>query len=198
MSGGTTSHARVALLLVDLQNAYFESPELAEVKNELIERANELIEAARAARRPVVLVRTVHERDRSTWTINMLEDGEGFAFPGTEQASYVGGLDTCGGLDVTKTRDDAFHRTQLLDELARRDVNHLLIGGVSIHSCVAATAASAFAHDLHVSIAGAVIASESPALSDAMLEFLRTELRQPVLDQASSIALLREGPTEGV
>jgi len=197
VSGGATQHTDVALLLVDLQNAYFEAPELDEVKDELIQRANELIEAARDAGRPVVLVRTEHERDKSTWTINMLQDDEGFAFPGTAQATYVEELDTDGGLDVTKTRDDAFHGTRLRAMLTELRVSHVLIGGVSTHSCVAETAMAAFAHDLHVAIAGDVIASENPALSEAMLEFLKDELRQPVLDQAASIALLREGPAEG-
>ncbi|WP_241680658.1 cysteine hydrolase family protein [Pseudactinotalea suaedae] len=197
MSGGASRHTGVALLLVDLQNAYFEAPELDEVKDELIERANELVVAAREADRPVVLVRTEHDRDKSTWTVNMLADDEGFAFPGTAQASYVDALDTEGGLDVTKTRDDAFHGTRLREILTELQVSHLLIGGVSTHSCVAETAMAAFAHDLHVAIAGDVIASENPTLSEAMLEFLTDELRQPVLDQEGSIALLREGPAEG-
>ncbi len=197
VSGGASRHTGVALLLVDLQNAYFEAPELDEVKDELIERANELVVAAREADRPVVLVRTEHDRDKSTWTVNMLADDEGFAFPGTAQASYVDALDTEGGLDVTKTRDDAFHGTRLREILTELQVSHLLIGGVSTHSCVAETAMAAFAHDLHVAIAGDVIASENPTLSEAMLEFLTDELRQPVLDQEGSIALLREGPAEG-
>lgn len=185
---------RVAVLLIDLQNSYFEAPELAEVQGELLARANELIRAAHAADRPVVLVRTVHERDRSTWTINMLADGEGFAFPGTAQAEYVDGLEAQGALDVVKTRDDAFHGTRLRAVLVELGVTHLLIGGVSTHSCVGATATSAFAHDLHVAIAGEAIASENGTLSDAILEFLTDELRQPVLDQPAALALLRDGP----
>jgi NAD+ synthase len=192
MSGAGTP--RVALLLIDLQNAYFESPELAEVQAGVIARANELVQAARAADRPVVLVRTVHERDRSTWTINMHADGEGFAFPGTAQAEYVDDLDTGGAIDVVKTRDDSFHGTQLSAVLAENGVTHLLIGGVSTHSCVGATATTAFAHDLHVAIAGEAIASENGTLSDAILEFLTDELRQPVLDQPAALALLHDGP----
>jgi NAD+ synthase len=194
VSGGATQHTGVALLLVDLQNAYFESPALAEKQTALIERANELVRVARQAARPVVLVRTVHARDKSTWTINMREDDEGFAFPGTEQASYVSDLEADGAIDVTKTRDDAFHGTRLREVLADLEVSHLLIGGVSTHSCVAETAMAAFAHDFHVAIAGGVIASENPELADAMLTFLTEELRQPVLDQAASTALLSEGP----
>lgn len=186
--------AGVALLLVDLQNAYFEAPELAREQDALIERANELVRVARDADRPVVLVRTVHARDKSTWTVNMLEDDEGFAFPGSAQASYVDGLDTGAAIDVTKTRDDSFHGTRLHEILDELNVTHLLIGGVSTHSCVAETAMAAFAHDFHVAIAGEVIASENVRLSEAMLEFLADELRQPALDQAASISLLREGP----
>lgn len=194
VNSDSTADARVALLLIDLQNAYFESPELAEVKGGLIERANELVRVARQHDRPVVLVRTVHARDKSTWTVNMLEDDEGFAFPGTAQAAFVDGLDTDAAVDVTKTRDDAFHATGLHTELRELGVGHVLIGGVSTHSCITATAMAAFARDLHASIAGEVIASEKPALADAMLEFLTDEMRQPVLDQERSITFLRHGP----
>lgn len=190
---GVSPQTRVALLLVDLQNAYFESPELAARQSTLIERANELVRAAREADRPVLLVRTEHARDKSTWTVNMLEDDEGFAFPGTSQAAYVDGFDISGAIDFTKTRDDAFHGTRLLDVLTDLDVTDILIGGVSTHSCVAETAMAAFAHNFHVAIAGSVIASENARFSTAMLEFLTHELRQPVLDQDASIALLRRG-----
>lgn len=123
----------------------------------------------------------------------MLEDDEGFAFPETAQAAYVDDLDTDSAVDVTKTRDDSFFNTRLRDVLEELSVSHLLIGGVSTHSCVAETAMTAFAHDFHVAIAGEAIASENPELSAAMLEFLTDELRQPVLDQAASIRMLREG-----
>ena len=60
VSGGATQHTDVALLLVDLQNAYFENPDLAAARARLIERTNRLIRVARGAGRPVILVRTVH------------------------------------------------------------------------------------------------------------------------------------------
>lgn len=194
VSTGNEPDAGVALLLVDLQNAYFESPELAEVQGELIERANELVRTAREFDRPVVLVRTEHAPDKSTWTVNMLEDDEGFAFPGSAQAAYVDGVDTGEAIDLTKTRDDAFHGTRLHEVLIELGASHLLIGGVSTHSCVAETAMSAFAHNFHVAVAADVTASENATLSLAMLEFLRDELRQPVLNQEASLNLLRSGP----
>ncbi|WP_420111784.1 cysteine hydrolase family protein [Pseudactinotalea sp.] len=190
-----TTAPTLALLLVDLQNAYFEAPALAGVRESLIERANELVRAARAAGRPVVLVRTEHARDRSTWTINMRADGEGFAFRGTEQAAYVSTLERAGAIDVVKTRDDAFHGTRLREVLSGLGVSQLLIGGVSTHSCVAETAMAAFAHDYRVAIAGEAVASENGSLAAAMLDFLTEELRQPVLDHAASLRLL-QGPLD--
>lgn len=142
-----------ALLLIDLQNAYFEFPELAAERHRIVERSNQLIAVARREGVPIVLVRTEHEPDGSTWTVSMLDDGQGFAFPGTEQAAYLDDLDCDGCSDVTKTRDDAFFGTRLQEHLESMDVTDVLIGGVSTHSCVAQTATSAFARDLRLSVA---------------------------------------------
>jgi nicotinamidase-related amidase len=141
----------------------------------------------------VVLARTEHARDRSTWTLNMLEDDEGFAFPGTAQAKLLEGLDTAGGIDVVKTRDSAFHGTRLLEVLREHDVGRLLLCGVSTHSCIAQTATTAFAEDLHAAVASDAVASEDPELAAAMLEFLDDEMRQPILQQDDAVAALRRG-----
>lgn len=184
---------QTALLVIDMQNSYFEFPELAQKKETVLARVNELIDAAHSAGRPVVLVRTEHARDGSTWTLNMRADGQGFAFPGTEQAAFLPELDTRDHIEIIKTRDNAFHRTRLREELREADVAHLLICGVSTHSCVSQTAIHAFAEDLHAAVARDAIASSDPELSAALLEFLRSEMRQPLLDQAAGIALLRDG-----
>lgn len=184
---------RTALLVIDMQNSYFELPGLAELKDEALARVNELLRTAHEAGRPVILTRTQHQRDGSTWTLNMRDDGEGFAFPGTEQAAYLPGLDTGDHLDVVKTRDNAFHDTDLREQLDRLGVTHLLICGVSTHSCVAQTAMAAFAENLHAAVARDAVVSQDPDLSDALLEFLNQEMRQPILSQAESLTLLREG-----
>ena len=149
------------------------------------------IACARAGRLPVIQVRTEHARDRSTWTLNMLADDQGFAFPGTEEARFLDGLDTDGAVEVVKTRDDAFHGTELRDILQRLGVDRLLICGVSTHSCVAQTATTAFAHNLRAAVARDAVASEDPELSEALLTFLHEEMRQPLLRQTASLEVLR-------
>ena len=85
---------KTAVLMIDLQNAYFEDPALASRQETVVEAANLLLRTATAAQVPVLLVRTEHRRDRSTWTLSMLDDDQGFIFEGTEQAAYLPGLQT--------------------------------------------------------------------------------------------------------
>lgn len=188
--GTAPGAGRTALVVVDMQNSYFEFPELAAVRDELVSRVNELIDAAHGAGRPVVLVRTEHARDRSTWTLNMDDDDEGFAFPGSEQSRFLDGLHTGGHVEVVKTRDNAFHGTSLREDLDRLGVDRMLLCGVSTHSCVAQTAIVAFDLGLRVAVARGAISSDNEELSEAMLRYLSEQKRQPVLDQPASIDLL--------
>lgn len=184
---------QTALVVVDMQNSYFESPELAGVRDELLHEVNALIRAAHEAGRPVVLARTEHRRDGSTWTLNMSDDDEGFAFPGTDQARFVDGLATGGHVEVTKTRDSAFRGTTLRPELDRLGVGSLLLCGVSSHSCVAQTALDAFDDDIRVAVACDGVSSDNGPLSEALLEYLRDQKRQPLLEREEALELLRSG-----
>lgn len=192
-SGRTVAQTskRIALLLIDLQNSYFEFPELAVERDWLLPRVNELLAAAKRGAQPVILVRTEHLPDKSTWTLNMLQDGKGFAFPGSEQAAPLADLaigdDT---ITVVKTRDDAFHETNLAEHLADLKVDGIVLCGVSTHSCVAQTATAAFARNIPCAVAQDATASEDRELAAALLAFLYREMRQPLLDQTSAVGVL--------
>lgn len=67
---GTTP--RTALLLVDLQEAFFEAPGLAAARADVLAAVGALADRAREAGAPILLVTTEHSRDRSTWTLSML------------------------------------------------------------------------------------------------------------------------------
>ncbi|MGX5359242.1 cysteine hydrolase family protein [Kocuria sp. KH4] len=185
------TEGRTALLVIDMQNSYFDFPELEEQREPVTARVNELIAAAREGGCPILLIRTQHERDRSTWTVNMRDDDQGFAFPGTEQSQYVAGLDTEGGVGLVKTRDSAFFDTDLAARLRNLDATHLVLCGISTHSCVAQTAIDAFAHDFRVAVARDAVASENADLSQALLAFLADEMRQDILHQHDSVTRLR-------
>jgi nicotinamidase-related amidase len=180
-----------ALLLIDLQRDYFADDELERCREDLVAACNELVARARAAGAPVLEVRTVHRRDRSTWALNMLEDDQGMAFEGSPGAERLDGLAEADEV-LTKTRDSAFHRTGLARWLEERDVDALVLAGVSTESCVAATATDAYAHDLRVTLVADATASVEWHQHDLTLERLRQQYRQ----QVCSVDEVGFGPAE--
>jgi nicotinamidase-related amidase len=181
---------RTALLIIDMQNAFFEDPGLAGHRERIVAACNELIAAAREAEAPALIVRTEHERDQSTWTLSMLDDRQGFAFRGTAQAEPLAELDTDGLPQLVKHRDSAFVGTDLLQRLRTWGVEAVLLAGVSTHCCLAQTAADAYAHNLRVAFASEAIGAEAPERAEAMLAILVEEYRQQLLGRGEAVARL--------
>lgn len=169
-----------ALIIIDMQEAYFKPPALARRKQRLVTRINQLADEFRASADLIVNVRTVHSRDKRTWTLNMLQDDQGFAFDGDDEALNVAGLRLDDATEVIKTRDSAFHGTNLLELLRSHTVESITLAGVSTHSCVFHTAAQAYAYDFPVRIAAAAVDDEDELLQHQALEYLRQEYRQDI------------------
>jgi nicotinamidase-related amidase len=169
-----------ALILIDLQYDYFADGELERCRDDLVKACNLLIDRARSAGAPVVEVRTVHARDKSTWALNMLEDDQGMALEGTRGAERLDELVEPDHV-IVKTRDSAFHDTDLAGWLAERGVDRLVLAGVSTESCIAATATDAYAHDLEVMLVEDATASVEWSLHDQTLDRLKAQYRQDVI-----------------
>lgn len=170
-----------ALLLVDLQPDWFSDPELARCREDLVGTCNRLVVAAHRLGVPVVEVRTVHEPDRSTWTLTMLEDGQGVVVRGTPGAGRVEGLEPGAATVVEKTRDSVFFDTTLAQDLRALGVRRVALCGVSTESCIAASARDAFARDFAVLLVSDATASVSWEEHDHTLAMLREQHRQEVL-----------------
>jgi nicotinamidase-related amidase len=183
----------IALLVIDMQNAFFEDPALGGQRDTLTAACNELIKAAADGNGKALLVRTEHESDKSTWTLNMLDDDQGFIFRGSEQADFVPGLLTDGVPQLVKTRDSAFVGTDLLLRLRNWDIETIVLAGVSTHNCVAQTGADAFAHNVRVIYASEATGSEDTAAADATRTILGREYRQRVLPISQIKELLGQG-----
>lgn len=181
-----------AVLIIDMQNAFFEEPVLRGQQDRVVSECNRLIAAAARARVRVLMVCTEHERDKSTWTLSMLEDDQGFIFRGSNQAEVVPGLHAAELPRLVKTRDSAFMATDLLLRLRNWDVDRLLLTGVATQNCIAQTAADAFANNFHVAFARDALATDNRKFAQAMLGILSEEYRQPVLDREDVLALLRD------
>jgi nicotinamidase-related amidase len=168
-----------ALLIVDMQNDYFADDELARCRDDLVAVCNRLIDRARAAGSPVIEVRTVHARDKSTWALNMLEDDQGMALAGSAGVERVAGLEEPDEV-VVKTRDSAFYATDLEEVLARHDVRRLVLTGVSTESCIVATATDAYARNIPVVVVRDGTASVQEELHEQVLDRLQQQYRQEV------------------
>jgi nicotinamidase-related amidase len=171
----------IAVLIVDMQNAFFEDPGLRVQRDDLTTACNALIAAVAKANAKALLVKTEHERDKSTWTLNMLDDDQGFIFRGSEQADFVPGLKTDGVPHLVKTRDSAFVGTDLLLRLRNWDVDTVVLAGVSTHNCVAQTGADAFANNFRVIYASDATGSEDTKAARATQDILSREYRQRIL-----------------
>lgn len=182
--------------MIDMQSDFFNDPELERCRGDLVETCNRLIDAALERGLPVVEVRTVHAADGSTWALNMLDDQAGMTLEGTAGAEPVAGLrtaDTTPGITlVTKTRDNAFHRTDLGAVLCRAGVDAFLLCGVSTESCIAATATEAYAGDLTVGVVLDATASVRWDLHDHTIDSLREQYRQPALPAEEAIASMAD------
>lgn len=183
----------IALLVIDMQNAFFEAPELAAQQERVVNSCNRLLEGFAASGHKALLVGTEHERDKSTWTLSMLDDDQGFIFRGSRQAEAVPGLATGGLPQLSKTRDSAFVGTDLLSRLRNWGADEVVLAGVSTHNCIAQTAADAFAHNVRVTYAEDAMASEDDQDASDMLRILSTTYRQPVQSSDEILARLSGG-----
>lgn len=175
-----------ALLLIDLQRDYFVDDELARCRDDLLDRCNDLVGRARQARVPVLEVRTVHSHDRRTWALNMDDDDQGMALEGTRGAERLDGLRAADHV-ILKTRDSAFHGTELLSWLREREIDRLVLAGVSTESCIAVTATEAYAHDLRVTVVADATASMDTEQHDQTLLRLAQQYRQEVVPAADVV-----------
>ncbi|MET1036118.1 MAG: isochorismatase family cysteine hydrolase [Arthrobacter sp.] len=183
-----------ALLVVDMQNAYFEDPVLEGQRTEVVAACNRLVVLARSLGAPVFTVVTEHARDTSTWTLSMLEDNQGFAFTGTRQAALLDDLDAAGATTVVKIRDSAFHGTDLAQRLRALGAQRLVLCGVSGQDCIARTGADAFANDFAVAYAMDAIGSIDPELGRQTLGKLASQYRQEQLETSAVGDWMRAKP----
>lgn len=168
-----------ALLIVDMQKSFFETKPLSSRKAELVDACNRLIDAARSHGQPIIFARTVHQADRSTWTLNMLDDDKGFLLAGQGETDYLDGLKVSSAPEVIKTRDSAFWQTSLLDYLRQHNIGSIVLAGVSTHQCIAQTAVDGYNANLRVELAVEAIDTDRPAMHKLFLDILENEYRMP-------------------
>ncbi len=184
MNGGLVSQQRFhrcAVLVVDMQNAYFNNDALHKKQSSLTQKINDILSFAKQHDIPAFNIRTEHQKNTATWTLNMKNDKQGYLFAGDADSKNVPDLIVDGTTEVIKTRDSAFQATLLSTMLKDWQIDTVIICGVSTHTCIFQTASDAYAQNINVVIAKEAVASHQPKYHKTALDILRSEYRQAVM-----------------
>jgi isochorismate hydrolase len=186
---------RNGLLIIDMQNYFFNSQEKRVKYLKLTASVNSLIEVFdRSHHGEIFYIISQHKADKSTWSRNMLKNNSGCLLEESDEAMIVKDIKLSKNRTVIpKTRHSAFMRTELEQILAKKKVQRLFLCGVYTHGCIALTAIDGWGLDFEVLIAKECIFSHRRDLSDFIIERLKNMLKIPFLsNQEIQDLLLRK------
>ncbi|OPA04738.1 cysteine hydrolase family protein [Bacillus cereus] len=126
---------KTALLLVDIQNDYFPNGKM-ELRNpvEASEYANQLLQHFRTNSKPIFHIQHVAIKDDAT-----------FFLPNTEGVHIHESVRPLREETViVKHYPNSFRETNLLEQLQRLDIEHVVVCGMMTHMCIDATVRAAF------------------------------------------------------
>ncbi len=161
---------RLALLLVDVDNAFFDPrgafyfPGVETVLDPL----RELLASARAGGRLVVHARERHHPGLTDFEGQKLpahcvgDDFDALPFPGFEEKP--------GEPVIFKRRYSAFFATELVLLLREQGTEQVIVAGVKTNVCIRATVQDAFAHGFQPVVVLGTVDSNRPHLHEAALE----------------------------
>jgi nicotinamidase-related amidase len=207
---GWIDPARAALMVIDMQ-VDFASPhgalglagvDLSTVPDALA-AAERLAAAARAAGAPVIFVglQTSADTDSPAWAERMRRRGgapeeEGaLCRAGEPGAAFVGPTPAPGDLVIAKTRYSGFFRTDLDARLRERNVDTLVVCGLTTECCVDCTVRDAFHLDYHVFLAADACAAYEADIHAVALKSL--ELNCAILVDSDEVTLAWEAQDHG-
>lgn len=185
LSGG-----HVALLLIDINNSFFDPKGLFyyPAAAEVLGPVRRLLESARSAGCLVIHALEAHRAG--------FEDFEALKLPkhclegSFDAAPFPGFEPQPGELVIRKRRFSAFFGTDLALVLSEQKVGRLLIGGVKTNVCIRATVQDAFAYGFQPAVVREAVNSNRPHLHEAALEDIDRYFGD-VLDVDQALALIK-------
>lgn len=143
-----------ALLIIDMQNDFFQAGPLAERKDALVTNINQLVAAARESDTPIIWIRQEYEQDLSDAPLHNRRNKKSVTIKGTSGAEILSDLhQEPSDPVVIKKRFSAFYQTPLQDLLQELNVDTLVVTGVNTMTCVRVTTIDAYQRDYQVILA---------------------------------------------
>ncbi|MET0406738.1 MAG: hydrolase [Hyphomicrobium sp.] len=179
-----------ALVLIDLQNGIYTRPLAPRAGSEIVERATGLAGRFRSAGGTVVLVNVAFARDfadalRKPVDSPMQSPPGGFPDDFSELAN---GLAAPTDVRVTKRQWGAFHGTDLDDQLRRRGIDTIVLGGIATNLGVESTARQAWERNYAV-----VIAEDLTASRTAEMHSFAVTTIFPMISRVTNVADIELG-----
>jgi nicotinamidase-related amidase len=179
------------LVVIDMQNWMFRTPERAVQVAPLVANINALAAAFSVAGLPVFDVRTIHKGDRSTWSRLMLQYDYPCLLEGTDEAALVADLVLPADAQVVvKTRNSAFLGTDFAAVLAAGGIDELVLTGVLIDGCVGLTSADAAQRGIAVTFVDDAIGHAVAARRATLFEWLTSAYELSLVTTVQIVAAL--------
>ena len=164
---------RPALVLIDMQNDFFDSPGLVPDKDKVIAGAAALLSVCRTARIPVFHVVMMIYPDGSNRMPHWVEKNLWKCLVGSDGASFPAALMPAPGEQIfEKSFFSAFENNDFSAALLHAGVDTLILAGLYTHACVRSTALDAYSRGFAVRIARDAIASAEPLHAEITLDYL--------------------------
>lgn len=155
-----------ALIVVDIQEVitgdYSIFPSLQENSEKLISKINQVVDSFKVYNYPVIYVRS----EIANPFVNLINNS--FA-KGSLKVKYDNRLKVISNLEVVKTGEDSFRKTNLDDLLNKNKVNELYIVGLDAAGCVNTTIHAAQNRQYKVNIIKEAVISKSERKTDSMI-----------------------------
>jgi nicotinamidase-related amidase len=129
---------KTALLVIDVQNAFFDPKDYIYNGEEYLGRIRELIERARVAGVPVIYIQH--------------EEGRAMAHGALGWAIHPAIAPKPDELVVQKTTPDSFYNTTLQADLKKRGITRLIVAGFQTEWCIDTTVRRAYSLEYDVTV----------------------------------------------
>lgn len=163
-----------ALIIIDMQNFFFQKPGRSVGLEQVIENINSLTAAFDAQGCPVVHAVSAYRPDGADWDLKMRVAGTPELIAGSLEAQILPAIQVRPGhLQVVKTRYSAFFKTGLAERLRGLKVGQVFVTGAYTHYCVNATVFDAYAHDFVPGLVSDAVLSHLPEEAEVMVARMR-------------------------
>ena len=163
-----------ALLVIDMQNDFFQTGPLADRRESLVSNINQLVDKAHQTDTPVIWIRQEYAADLSDAPLYNRHHNKSVTIQGSVGAQLLSEfIPQADDHHIIKKRFSAFYQTQLEELLAHLEVDTLIITGVNTMTCVRVTAIDAYQRDFPVILALDCVDAHDNEQHDNSIKYLQ-------------------------